>query len=342
MESVIEKEKLVRNYLDQGNKEAAIKQLFELVVVCAKEKNFEEAEAMRSRIFEIDEMALSEIIRSAEIIEEEKRQAIDSRHREIWTELYDGLSVEEANALYFALTKADYRTGETIFQQGEWKPRLYLVESGRAKIVYFRDGREVFLKDVEPGRFAGDDAFFGLTLCTATMIALSKTEARYLDSGILKVWKTTCPSLESKLQSFTSSAEKIADLLKGGEMDRRRFKRVEVEGKAIVQLMSSPENRVGSPFKVDVCNISRCGAGFFVRISKRETAGRLFGMKLRICYLHPGMDPSHTLRQSGTIVAVHFPLLEDCVVDVEFDELLPESLIEQLEKLSTSLQDIDF
>src|SRR5208283_3097270 len=136
---------LLQNYLDKGNKEAAIKLLFELAVDCAKEKNFEAAESMRSRIFEIDAMALNEIIRSGEIIEEEKSLTIDRGHREIWAKLYDSLSVEEANALYFACKKASYQAEEKIFQQDEWKPRLYFINSGRARIVYFQDGKEVFL-----------------------------------------------------------------------------------------------------------------------------------------------------------------------------------------------------
>ena len=118
MENIIEKEQLLKNYLDEGNKEAAIKLLFELVVACAKEKNFESAEIMRSRIFEIDSMALGEIIRSGEIIEEEKSQSIDADHREIWAKLYDSLSIEEANALYFAFTKATYEGRGDDFSAG--------------------------------------------------------------------------------------------------------------------------------------------------------------------------------------------------------------------------------
>ena len=115
---------------------------------------------MRSRIFEIDDMALGEIIRSGEIIEEEKNQSIDGNHREIWAGLYDSLSTEEANALYFAFTKAVYESGETIFHLGDRKPRLYFFNSGRAKIVYYQEGREVLLKTVNPGEFAGEDTFF--------------------------------------------------------------------------------------------------------------------------------------------------------------------------------------
>lgn len=342
MENIIEKEQLIQNYLDQGNTEAAIKLLFELVVACAKEKNFEAAEAMRSRIFEIDAMALNEIVRSGEIIENEKSQAIDPGHREIFAKLYDDLSLEEANALYFAFTKATYEAGEMIFQAGECKPRLYFINSGRAKIVYFQDGDEVFLKTVAPGQLAGEDNFFSLNLCEVTLIALSSTEVMYLDSDILKVWRAGCPTLESKLQTFASSREKIADLLLARGIDRRRLKRVKIAGKATALLMTSSGDPVGNPFTVDLCDISGGGVSVFVRITKRETAGLLFGKRICISYLHPQMDPSNTIRQNGTMVSVQFHPFEGCTVGVRFDTLLPEELIEQYEKLPPPSEDFDF
>jgi len=341
MESLIEKEKLAQNYLDEGNKDAAIKLLFELVAVCARGKNFEAAEAMRSRIFEIDAMALDEIIRSGEIIEEAKKQAIDSGHRQAWAALYDTLSVEEANTFYFALTTTVYQAGEEIFRQGDWKPRLYLVNSGRAKIVYLQGDREVFLKNIEKGEFVGEDTFFSFAICTTTMIAQSRTEISYLDSGVLKAWRTTSPVLESKLQSFTSRAEKITDLLDAKRMDRRVLRRINPGGKAAALLVDSSGKPVGKPFKVELYDISQGGICFMVRITKRETAGLLLGKRVCISYLHPQLDTSHSIKQSGTIVGVHFHPFEDCSVNVKFDTLLPESLIEQLEKLPPPSHNLD-
>ncbi|MGO9376248.1 MAG: cyclic nucleotide-binding domain-containing protein [Syntrophobacteraceae bacterium] len=335
MENVAEKERLVREYLDQGNKEAAIKLLFELVVLCAGNKDFEAAEAMRSRIFEIDEMALSEIIRSGEIIEEEKSRAIDTGHRKTWTKLYDSLSVEEANALYFALKKANYETGEKISYQGDLKPRLYFINAGRVKVVYFWEGQEVFLREVEPGQLAGEDTFFLTTLCTTSVIALCRTELSYLDSGILNVWKTTAPLLESKLYSFASKTDKIPDLLKAQTMDRRRLRRIPLEGKATAQLMNLSGDRVGEPFRIDMGDISAGGASFYVRISKRESAGLLLGKRLHISYLPQQTGaPSHVIEQSGTIAAVRFHPIEDCAVSVKFDSPLPEALLDRLEQIS--------
>ena len=190
MENIIDKERLIREYLDQGNKDAAIKLLFELVKLWARNKNFEAAEAMRSRIFEIDAMALCEIIRSGEIIEEEKTRTIDSGHQELWAKLYESLSVEEANALYFALKKATYKTGERIFDQGDLKPRLYFINGGRVKVVYFMDGQEVFLRNVGPGQLAGEQTFFFTTLCTTSAIVIfprkSGQEVKHLVMNLLE------------------------------------------------------------------------------------------------------------------------------------------------------------
>ncbi|MGC9965756.1 MAG: cyclic nucleotide-binding domain-containing protein [Syntrophobacteraceae bacterium] len=341
MEKTDEKERLVREYLDQGNREAAVKLLFELVVLYARAKNFEAAEAARSRIFDIDSMALSEIAGSGDIIEEEKYETIDRAHLDIWARLYRDLSVVEANALYFALKKAVCQTGETISRQGEFKPRLYFIDSGRIKIVYFKDGKEVLLKNVETGQLAGEDTFFFTTLCTTSIVALCRTELRYLDSDILKVWTTVAPLLESKLQSFASKTENIAELLKTKAADRRRFRRIPLAGKAAAHLMNLSDNQVGKPFKVNMGDISRGGTSFYVRIPKRETADLLLGKRIRISCLPPQLSPSHMIEQNGTIVALRFNPFEDCTISVKFDSLLPEALIEQLERIPPPPQDFD-
>jgi hypothetical protein len=337
----LEKERLVEEYLDHGNKEAAIKLLFELSVNCAREKNFEAAEALRSRIYEIDLMALGEIIGSGEIIAAEKYKAIDIGHRKTWAGLYQQLSVEEANALYFALKHQTCQGGETISRQGELKSRLYFINSGRAKVVYFQEGREVFLKNVEPGQLAGTDVFFFLTLCTTTMTALCRTELSYLDSDVLNVWRTTSPLLESKLYGYASETDNIPDLLKAKAIDRRRLRRIVLSGNATAQIMNWSEEGVGKPFKVKMGDISRGGCCFYVRISKRETASLILGKRLRLSYVPPLIDASNAVEKCGAIVAVRFHPFEDCTVSVKFDSLLPEAVIEELETITTPHHALD-
>ena len=124
-------------------------------------------------------------------------------------------------------------------------------------------------------------------------------------------------------------------------MDRRIVRRISPGGKATALLMNSSGEPVGEPFKVDLCDISRGGACFMVRITKRETARLLLGKGVCISYLHPLLDSSHTIKQRGTIVAVSFHPFDDCSVNVKFDTLLTETLMEQLEKLASPSHNFD-
>ena len=325
---------MVREQIEENSREAAIKQLFDKAVACARERNFKEAEALRDRIIELDPMALGEIIRSAEIIEDEKSKAIDRDHRSTWAGLYRNLNGEEANAFYFSLKHAVYEAGETICLQGDSSRRFFFLESGRFKIVYLMDGREVFLKTVGAGEIAGEDTFFSSSVATTSMVALTRVELSYLDARVLKGWKDTFPLLECKLQDFASQFEKINDLLKAREMDRRSLKRVHISGKGTVQLMNATGNPVGKPFRVDVSDISEGGMCFLVHLLKRETASMLLGHRVNIEYPHPQLGLAGMTNHTGMIVAVGFHPFEDCAINVKFDGRLPRKLIDELGQFS--------
>lgn len=328
MVNLAQQEELVRKYLSEDNRAAAIQLLFDLAVGSARQKDFKAAESFRDWIFTIDPMALTEIIRSGEIIEEEKNRGIDKGHRGIWSGLYDLLNMEEANALYFALHHVSFGPGETIYAQGERSPRLFFVNNGRLKIVYHANGAEILLKFIDQGQIAGEETFFFDTVCTTSMKTVSSAELSYLDAGMLKGWKADFPMLESKLQEFASKFEKIHALLRAKDMDRRAQKRIPVTGKSIVSLKSSSGKPVGKPFKVEMCDISQGGASFLMRITKKETASLLLGQKLSVGHMDGQASASN-----GTIVAVRFHPFEDCTIHVKFDNLLSKNAIAEIERL---------
>ena len=88
MDDLSEHEKLIEQYLSEDNQEAAVQLLSELIIKLAKNRNFEQAEAMRDRLFEVDSMAVNEIVKTGEIIETEKNNAIDKAHLDTWSEFY--------------------------------------------------------------------------------------------------------------------------------------------------------------------------------------------------------------------------------------------------------------
>ena len=333
-----QQEELLRKCLTENNRRDAVELLLELITACTKEKDFKSAEALRDQMFAIDPMALTEIIRSAEIIEAAKSEAIDKDHRKTWSELYNNFSPEEANAFYFVLKSAVYGANETVFKQGERKRRLFLINSGRPKLIYSMNGTEVFLKLLSPGQIAGEDTFFSDTVCTTSMITHSEVELSFVDADVLEHLKKDFPMLESKLLDFLSKSEKICDLLKTKQLDRRRQRRIRISGIGTAHLVNSTKNPVGRPFRVEMCDVSQKGISFYVGITNKENAHHLVGRTLHITYCHPQLDSAKAINEFGTIVAVRLHPYADCSIHVEFDDLLGKETIEDLSQFSPQMQ----
>ncbi len=319
MGSLEERERLVEQYLSQDNKEAAVKLLFELVVISAKERDFAKAEALRDRIFEIDPMALEQIIQSGEIIEREKNESIDKGHKEIWSGLYGRFSAEEAGAFYFALENKSYKAGEVVYRQGGRDAGLYFVNRGALKIACSHGGGEVLLKSIAAGQIAGEETFFISSVCTTSMTALSVVELSRLDAGCLGKWESEFPLLTPKLVEFISGFEKTADLLREKGLDRRAHKRIALAGDIVVQMFAQSGNPVGKPFKADLSDLSRGGLCFSLRIMKRKTANLLLGQSVGLSFTRPGADSAVEVNTKGIIVAVRFHPLVESSIHVRFD-----------------------
>jgi CRP-like cAMP-binding protein len=227
-----------------------------------------------------------------------------------------------------------YGTNETVFEQGEHKRRLFFINSGRPKLIYSMNGAEVFLKLLGPGQITGEDTFFSDTVCTTSMITLSQVKLSYLDPDVLRRLKKDCPMLESKLLDFVSRSEKICDLLKARELDRRCQKRISISGTGTVPLVNPAGNPVGKPFMVDMCDVSQGGISFYMGITNKEMARHLVGRTLRVGYGHPQLGSAKAINEFGVIVAVRFHHHADCSIHVKFDGSLGEEIIEALSRLS--------
>ena len=157
MGDLSEHEELIEQYLGEGNTEAAVQLLSELIVKSAREKNFQQAEALRGRLFEVDSMALREIVKTGEIIETEKSKAIDKGHLETWSELYASLVAAETNALFYGMQPEEVPANHMLVKQGDICSRLYFIDEGRLKMFYRQDDKAILLKTLGPGDLVGED-----------------------------------------------------------------------------------------------------------------------------------------------------------------------------------------
>ncbi len=327
-------EQLSDQHIRDNNREEAVRTLYELIIGYAKRKEFTKAEEFRERLMQVDSMALSEIITSAEIIEEEKKEARPKDHMKTWESLYRLLSDEEANALYYSMKEKSSLGTETIFRQGMKNSNLYFLDEGQLILVCIQGAKEVALKVCRPGEIVGEDTFFHDSLCTTSLRTFTRARYRYLEKEVLNKWAKEHPALEQKLRSYCDKLEKAPDLLKRKGLDRRSDQRYRMPGKGIVQVLGSSGAPVGSPVKGDLADISAKGLCFYIRLSKKETARLLLGRKLALRFAIQVDGASLQIDKTGLVVAVLSHPFDDYTVHVRFDEVLARELVENLALLS--------
>lgn len=299
----------------KGNKDVAKKQLFDLVVSCARKKDFFNAERLRERIYEIDPMALMEIIQSGDIIEEEKSGAISKDHLEIWAKLLTVLSTEEFNSLYHVMEERSYRPEEIIVAQGAKNDELFFINRGSVRASYMGGDKELFLKTLGSGEIAGEN-FFSASVWTVSLTAQQQTSISVLKRDNLTCLEQRISGIESKLIDYYNRYSDFYAAMKKKGMDRRVHERFKVEAKIQLQIVDD-KDRILSSFRGELTDISQGGLSFFIRITKKENCRLLLGRNIKASIPASG-GQDMVLR--GTVIGVQpFDLvLSDYSVHVKF------------------------
>lgn len=322
-------EKLIDQYVEQGDQENAAKLLLEAITKFAKEKNFAKADELREKLYEVAPMALKEIVRSGEIIETEKSRILDKNYLEIWARLFNTLTTDETNTLYFAMKTKAFKAGQTVFEQGQLDSGMYFIKKGRFQMVYYdRFGlQEAILKELKPGDIANDDAFFSFTVCTTSLVAVTDAEVFFLEKDILTEWEKKHPGIENKLRTFSRLFEKVGDLVQKSGLQLRGHKRVKISRNAIVQPLDNSGKPLRSPYRVSLFDISAGGVSYGFKLNKKEDASQLLDSWINLQTVYENQTGKHKINRNGKIVAVHLQPFGESSVHVQFEELLAEQII---------------
>lgn len=323
-------EALVERYVRDGNNSEAINSLLFLITKHAQQRDFETADALRERIISIDPMALSDAIQAQEIIDSTRMKPVDSGHLEVWSGLYERLIDHESRGLYNAMEEASFRPGQVVYSEGAMNSNLYFIDSGQAKHIYTRHGREIFIKKIMAGNVAGEESFFNASCCTTTLVATNQVKVHFLSYDRLKdETKEVCDVLAGKLQDFCARGEKIQDMLKGNAQDRRKFMRVPFKGSVLIK---HPEIQAAKSLKGEMIDVSSGGISFSIEANSKEQAQMLLGRTLSLRFnLPPQMQE---VERVGLVLAVRNCATsvhdsEQYSVHLEFDDNLPEKHIRQ-------------
>ena len=314
----------------ENNNKNTVADLYQLIITHAKAKNFEKAEELREKLMDIDPMALNEIITSAEIIEQEKNKGLPQDHLTLWADLYQSISKEEGNALYYAMKDASYFNDQPLFTQGDRNSNLYFVKQGQLKMICNHDGREILVKTLNPGDIFGIETFFSDSICTTSVLPFSRAQVTYLEKKVLQRWADKFPALESKLNRYCLNFEKTHDVLKKKGLDRRIQRRFRVEGKVSLQLLGADGAAAGKPFRGILSDISASGLSCIVKLSKKEIGQLLLGRRMELKFSLAVKDSTRTIGQIGAVVAVSSPPFDDYYLHVKFHQTLDGALVREL------------
>lgn len=331
-EELKEKEKMVDQYIARDKREEAVKLLFDLIVSHARNKNFEKAEALNEKLYNVDPMAITEIVRAAEAIEEARKQGLDSDHLQLWARLYESLSNEEGNALYYAMEALDFAPGKTIMEQGEVCRYLYFINKGEAKVVFDRDSEQLYLKTLGAGHVFGHETFFSTTVSTVSVIAMTAVKITRVHSDVLKKWKDSTPLLESRLYEFCKNQEWIHKELKEKGLERRHHSRIPVGGSLSFQLLDKAGKFIGKAYKGEMADISAGGVSFLIKTSRPESLRMLLGRRLRVRLDVNSKDQAVSLffDRDGRITAVQSQAFDDYSIHLRFDIPLEQTDMQKI------------
>ena len=327
--SLQEMEQKANELIEKGDTDPAVKQIYDLVVACAMAKNFTKANFWREKLIEINPMALSEIVDSAEIIESEKANAIDDDHKTIWEDFYKTLTQEEANAFYLKLKEREFPAGKVIIQQGKLNNILFFLDHGQLKTIFSQGGKEVFLNELEKGESAGQDTFFNISNCTTTVVTMSAVKLRFLDRPSLSEIEAKFPGFTRKLEDYCSrlDAKSNKALLKNKALERRELQRHKLAGKITTQVYDKNGSPDGPAYYGWLDDISVGGASFYIQCSNKEVGRSLLG---KVTTLTVRFEKGPQIKFGGLILGARFNLFNLYTIHLRFSKPFDKSKLKEI------------
>jgi hypothetical protein len=324
----------VEHYLTSGETDKAFELLYKLAVLSAKKKNFAASETFRDRLYEVDSMALSKIVEVNEIIEAEKDKAVTTDDRNLWTPLFEGLSANQANDLFLSLKNKTFESETLILEQGRTNDRLFLLDQGQVSMFYSDNEKEFLIARLGSGDIFGEDTFFSVNVCTASVKTLARTHLKYIDKAAFEKLKAVHQSIESKLKKVCLSGRSIFNRLRQKGIDRRSYKRINLNTKISFQILAS--NASPRSVKAELWDISKGGLSFYFQSKNPRAVQSLIGQNIGVRFDLNFKGKAKTVALSGVVHGVQSHPLDEYSVHLKFNRQLSDTTIKAIELISNS------
>jgi hypothetical protein len=273
-------------------------------------------------------MALSRIVAVNEAIEKQKSRRMPPEYRNLWASFFEKLTEEEANAFFFSLKKAKVDSERIILRQGKPNDRLFLVQQGQLKAVYIDREKELLLRRLGSGDSFGEDTFFSINVCTATIKTLTPVRLSYIKYADVEQLGKKHKLLVPNLEKICMTGRSLTDIIRQKGIDRRSFKRYNLNCKAWFQLLDTNNTKaLNHPIAAELWDISKGGLSFYFHSKNQEAVRNLIGRSLGVKFnlnidgknitiattgVVQGVG-SHPLEEYSTHLQLHRPFSDDAM-----------------------------
>jgi len=323
-EHLATREAEIQALVKEEKRDEAGKILFDLIVSCAQGGDIRNASRLRDMFYDVNSMALTEIIKANEIIEDAMSGSISDHFALTWAGLRKALNEEEFTAIYHALEEHEIEQNKLIVKAGSRMDAIFLVNTGNINVICHCLGKNNAIKVLEPGSMSAGN-FFYPSLWTVSLVSLTPVKLSVLRFAQLVELEERFPGFENNLAGFYKQFDDIPRLLKEQELHRRRFKRFKVNHKITFQAVKSDGAVDDRIFRGELNTLSRGGLSFLIRIVKRTNRRQLFGRRLSVAV----QADNNPLLFTGMVAAVTIQDFQthDYAIHVAFDQPVSEESI---------------
>jgi len=315
----------------QERMELDVQELFGRIKQCVAAGDIATAESLHDALMQAETMALSEIVASAELIDEAKLAGIDKEHLCIWDELYEELSSEEKVIFYYSLVEKTLPQKTILARQGSLNDSLFFLEKGHLAAIFTKEKQNNLVLQVGKGGFVGESTFFGMSVCTSSIVAQSEVIVRILLKKRTREWDERAPGLYGKIEAYCHRNDRYEEAYERKRQEKSRFKRVSVPGLVCADILNDEGKPTGKQFKAAVDDVSRGGACFFIKSSTKEVAAALLARPLRMVFtVGKNVNPVEFMAM-GRVVKIKFHMENDYSIHVKFSSPLGKEKIELLQ-----------
>jgi len=297
-------ERTISRLLAAGDREEAGRVFIEAINRLTQRADITHAQRLRHWFGQQQPDNPQALAKAAELISAGADASVEKSHLEIWADFYDNLTTEEFTAFHQALTHRDYLDEEVIARQGEEQNSLYMINSGRVKVIHHnRAGGDALLQTLASGALVGSGNFLDPAIWSAMAVSVGPANLSRLDLALLPAWEEQQPELARKLREFCAGFTSIDEAFRKSGQERRRFARYAVQAPAEMRLLDEAGEKLDFAYNGKLIDISEQGLSVRMRITSRRDARQLLSRDA--CFsLAAETSASPVLVANGKIVAV--------------------------------------